>query len=107
MGINRHALYKLEYDDYNQLSLRRIDLGLVFSWVISMAHQGTVEFDGRVLENLPNTMFKVQLTDGRVVLCTLSGRMRMNYIRILPGDKVRVEMTPYDETKGRIVYRSK
>ena len=72
-----------------------------------MAHQGTTEFDGQVLENLPNTMFKVQLSDGRSVLCTLSGKMRMNYIKILPGDKVKVEMTPYDQTKGRIVYRSK
>ncbi len=72
-----------------------------------MAHQGTQEFDGIVLENLPNTMFKIQLVDGREVLCTLSGKMRMNHIRILPGDKVRVEMTPYDETKGRIVYRSR
>ncbi len=72
-----------------------------------MAHQGTTEVDGVVLENLPNTMFKVQLADGKVVLCTLSGKMRMNYIRILPGDKVRVEMTPYDDTRGRIVYRTK
>ncbi len=72
-----------------------------------MAHQGTTEFDGVVLENLPNTMFKIQLSDGREVLCTLSGKMRMNYIKILPGDKVKVEMTPYDQTKGRIVYRSK
>ena len=72
-----------------------------------MAHQGTTEFDGVVLENLPNTMFKIQLSDGRVVLCTLSGKMRMNYIKILPGDKVKVEMTPYDDTKGRIVYRGK
>lgn len=72
-----------------------------------MAHQGTIEVDGVVQENLPNTMFKVLLSDGRLVLCMLSGKMRMNYIRILPGDKVKVEMTPYDQTKGRIVYRSK
>ncbi|KKU90672.1 MAG: Translation initiation factor IF-1 [Microgenomates group bacterium GW2011_GWA1_48_10] len=72
-----------------------------------MAHQGTTEVDGVVLENLPNTMFRVQLSDGRTVLCTLSGKMRLNYIKILPGDKVKVEMTLYDQTKGRIVYRSK
>lgn len=72
-----------------------------------MTHQGATEFDGQVLENLPNTMFRVQLSDGRTVLCTLSGKMRLNYIKILPGDKVKVEMTPYDQTKGRIVYRSK
>lgn len=72
-----------------------------------MTHQGATEFEGQVLENLPNTMFKVELSDGRIVLCTLSGKMRMNYIKILPGDKVKVEMTPYDDAKGRIVYRSK
>lgn len=72
-----------------------------------MAHQGTTETDGVVLENLPNTMFRVQLEGGKIVLCTLTGKMRLNYIKILPGDKVKVELTPYDDTKGRIVYRSK
>lgn len=72
-----------------------------------MAHQGTQEFEGQVLENLPNTMFKVRLMDGREVLCTLSGRMRLNHIRILPGDKVKIEMTSYDIDRGRIVYRTK
>ncbi len=72
-----------------------------------MAHQGATEFDGTVLENLPNTMFKVQLVNGNTVLATLSGKMRMNHIKILPGDKVKVEMTEYDNARGRIVYRSK
>ncbi|MBI3559435.1 translation initiation factor IF-1 [Candidatus Gottesmanbacteria bacterium] len=72
-----------------------------------MAHQGTTEFEGTVLENLPNTMFKVRLADGREILCTLSGRMRLNHIRILPGDKVKIEMTSYDVDRGRIVYRTK
>lgn len=72
-----------------------------------MAHIGTEEFSGTVLENLPNTMFKISLTDGREVLCTLSGKMRMNHIKILPGDTVKVEMTPYDDKRGRIVYRGK
>ncbi len=72
-----------------------------------MAHSGTTELDGQVLENLPNAMFKVQLSDGRVVLCYLSGKMRMNHIRILPGDKVKVEMTAYDVDRGRIVYRTR
>jgi translation initiation factor IF-1 len=72
-----------------------------------MAHQGSVEIEGKVLESLPNTLFRVELSDGRIVLCHLSGKLRMNYIKILPGDKVRVEMTPYDETKGRITYRLK
>jgi len=70
-----------------------------------MAHQGTIELVGTVEENLPNTMFRVRLEDGRLVLCHLSGKMRINYIKIMPGDRVRVETTPYDKTKGRITYR--
>lgn len=72
-----------------------------------MGHFGTTEFDGQVLENLPNAMFKVALVDGRVLLCTMSGKMRLNHIKILPGDKVKIEMTPYDVDRGRIVYRTK
>lgn len=72
-----------------------------------MVHQGAIEVEGEVLEALPNTLFRVKLTDNKVILCHLSGKMRINYIRILPGDKVKVEMTPYDQTKGRITYRSK
>jgi len=72
-----------------------------------MAHQGSIEMEGVVKESLPNTLFRVELENGSIVLCHLSGKMRMNYIKILPGDKVRVEMTPYDKTKGRIVYRVK
>ncbi len=63
------------------------------------------EIDGRVLAALPNTMFRVELTDGRIVLTTLRGKMRRNYIRIFPGDRVRVEMTKYDKERGRIVYK--
>jgi len=70
-----------------------------------MTHQGSFETEGKVLESLPNTLFKVELFDGSVVLCHLSGRMRMNFIKILPGDRVKLEMTPYDKTKGRITYR--
>ena len=62
-------------------------------------------FDGTVVSALPNTMFKVELTGGKVILATLKGRLRRNYIRIFPGDKVKVEMTPYDEERGRIVYK--
>lgn len=72
-----------------------------------MVHQGTTELIGQVIEALPNTLFRVKLDDGRLILCHLAGRMRLNYIRIIPGDKVRVEVTPYDLTKGRIVYRMK
>lgn len=74
---------------------------------IFMAHQGSFEIDGVVKESLPNTLFRVEITSGEIVLCHLSGKMRMNFIKILPGDKVRLEMTPYDKTKGRIIYRYK
>ena len=70
-----------------------------------MVHQGSFEVEGKVLESLPNTLFKAELENGDVVLCHLSGKMRMNFIKILPGDRVRIEMTPYDKTKGRITYR--
>jgi len=72
-----------------------------------MAHQGSIEIEGIVKESLPNTLFRVELDNGSLVLCHLSGKMRMHFIKILPGDRVRVEMTPYDKTKGRIVYRIK
>ncbi len=72
-----------------------------------MAHQGSFEVEGVVRESLPNTLFRVALVDGNLVLCHLSGKMRMHFIKILPGDKVRIEMTSYDTTKGRIVYRYK
>ena len=72
-----------------------------------MAHQGSFEIEGKVLESLPNTLFRVELPDGRIIICHLSGKMRMHFIKILPGDKVRIEMTPYDELKGRITFRLK
>ena len=72
-----------------------------------MAHQGSFEIEGVVRESLPNTLFRVELENGALILCHLSGKMRMNFIKILPGDKVRVEMTPYDKAKGRIIYRFK
>jgi translation initiation factor IF-1 len=62
---------------------------------------------GTVLETLPNAMFRVELENGHVILAHISGRMRMHYIKILPGDKVTIEMTPYDLSKGRITYRHK
>lgn len=72
-----------------------------------MAHQGSIEVEGVVVECLPNTLFRVKLPNERVVLCHLSGKMRINFIRIMPGDRVKMEMTPYDPTKGRITYRVK
>ncbi|MCL4339296.1 translation initiation factor IF-1 [Patescibacteria group bacterium] len=70
-----------------------------------MVHQGMTEVVGQVLEALPNTLFRVKLPEGKVILCHLSGKMRINYIRIMPGDKVKVEVTPYDPNKGRITFR--
>ena len=66
-----------------------------------------IEMQGEVTENLPNATFQVKLENGHVVLGHISGKMRMHYIRILPGDKVTVQLTPYDLTKGRIVFRAK
>ena len=66
-----------------------------------------IEIEGTILESMPNAMFKVKLDNGFEVLAHISGKIRMNYIRILPGDKVKVEMTPYDLTRGRITYRLK
>ena len=63
--------------------------------------------EGVVLESLPNTFFKVKLDDGKEILAHLSGKMRLNYIKVLPGDRVRMEMAPYDDSKGRIVHRLK
>lgn len=72
-----------------------------------MAKQGSIEQDGTILESLPNATFKVELENGHVVLAHISGKMRMYYIKILPGDRVKLEMSPYDLTKGRITYRYK
>jgi translation initiation factor IF-1 len=72
-----------------------------------MAKEDVIEMQGEVIENLPNATFKVKLENGHVILCFISGKMRMNYIRILPGDKVTVQLTPYDLTKGRITFRAK
>ena len=72
-----------------------------------MAKEDTIELQREVVENLPNATFRVKLENGHVVLGHVSGKMRMHYIRILPGDKVTVEWTPYDLTKGRITFRAK
>jgi len=72
-----------------------------------MAKDDVIQFEGEVIEALPNTMFRVKLENGHIVLCHISGKMRMNYIRILPGDKVTVEMIPYDLNKARIIFRAK
>ena len=73
----------------------------------SMSKEDSIEMQGTILETLPNTMFRVELENGHVVIAHISGKMRKNYIRILTGDKVTVALTPYDLSKGRIVFRSR
>lgn len=72
-----------------------------------MAKEDVIEMEGTIIETLPNTMFRVELENGHVITAHISGKMRKHYIRILTGDKVKVEMTPYDLTKGRITYRER
>jgi len=72
-----------------------------------MAKDDNIEFEGEVIDTLPNTLFKVRLENGHEIIAHISGKMRKHYIRILTGDKVKVEMTPYDLSKGRITYRGK
>ncbi len=72
-----------------------------------MSNADVIEIDGVVFEKLPNAMFKVELENGHIVLAHISGKLRMNFIKILPGDKVTLEMSPYDLSKGRIVWRDK
>ena len=72
-----------------------------------MSKDDVIQMAGEIIENLPNAMFRVKLENGHVVLGHISGKLRMHYIRILPGDKVTVEMTPYDLTRARIIFRAK
>jgi len=72
-----------------------------------MAKEELIEVEGTVIESLPNAMFRVELENGHKVLAHVSGKMRMNFIKILPGDKVKMELSPYDLTRGRITYRAK
>ena len=72
-----------------------------------MAKEDLIEVEGKVIETLPNTTFRVELENGHQILATISGKLRMNYIKILTGDKVKVEMSPYDLNRGRITWRAK
>lgn len=72
-----------------------------------MSKQDVIEIEGTILESLPNAMFQVKLENGHVILAHISGKIRMNFIKILPGDRVTVELTPYDLNRGRITYRFK
>jgi translation initiation factor IF-1 len=74
---------------------------------MNMAKQSSIEMDGTIVEALSNAMFRVELENGHMIVAHISGKMRMHYIRILPGDRVKVEMSPYDLTKGRISFRYK
>jgi translation initiation factor IF-1 len=78
-----------------------------FSQGVAVAKEEAIEVEGIVREALPNTMFRVELQNGHVILAHLSGKMRKHYIRIVPGDKVRVGLSPYDLSRGRIIYREK
>lgn len=72
-----------------------------------MAKEDHIEMSGTIIDTLPNTMFRVELENGHIITAHISGRMRKNYIRILTGDKVKIELTPYDLSKGRIIFRDK
>jgi len=79
----------------------------VYAGGLKMSKTDVIEIEGVVVEKLPNAMFKVELENGHIVLAHISGKLRMNFIKILPGDKVTLEMSPYDLSKGRIVWRDK
>jgi translation initiation factor IF-1 len=87
--------------------VRRPALGTRKGYTRPVAKKDAIEVEGTVIEPLPNTMFAVELENGHRVLAHISGKLRMNFIRILPGDRVRVELSPYDLTRGRITYRLK
>ena len=89
----------------SDISIRNKDIKISYNKVLSKAD--VIEMTGTVVEKLPNAMFQVELENGHVVLAHVSGKIRMNFIRILPGDKVTIELTPYDLTRGRITYRFK
>lgn len=90
----------------NQRYIRSLAKQAIKLGIKSMAKEEQIEMNGVVLETLPNTMFRVKLENGYIITAHISGKMRKNYIRILTGDTVTVEMTPYDLSKGRITYRS-
>ena len=81
--------------------------GALYAGGLKMSKADVIEIEGVVVEKLPNAMFKVELENGHIVLAHISGKLRMNFIKILPGDKVTLEMSPYDLSKGRIVWRDK
>lgn len=97
---------KIEKGRYKFKNLKK-NAYLCSPFRVLMAKQQLIKQDGNIIEALSNAMFRVRLENGHEILATISGKMRMHYIRILPGDKVGVEMSPYDLTRGRIIYRYK
>jgi translation initiation factor IF-1 len=107
-------LYRINYFVWLICKKITTKLGLVLHFcdicrpkIKLMSKQDLIRQDGEITEALSNAMFRVKLENGHIIIATISGKMRMNYIRILPGDKVAVEMSPYDLTRGRIIYRYK
>jgi len=99
------AVHTISYISWAQVPIRKIG-GLPIQGV-DVAKEEAIEVEGIVREALPNTMFRVELQNGHIILAHLSGKMRKHYIRIVPGDKVRVGLSPYDLSRGRIIYREK
>ena len=92
---------------YNTIVIMQNSVILLFKEGEKLAKEDVIEVEGTVIEALPNTNFKVELENGHQILAHISGKLRMNYIKILPGDKVKVELSPYDLTRGRITWRAK
>ena len=102
-------LYKIQKDGYQLVSDAALSDVVIINTCgfIQSAKEEAIEIEGIVKEALPNTMFKVELKNGHIILAHLSGKMRKFYIRIVPGDKVRIALSPYDLTRGRIIFREK
>lgn len=96
-----------KHDNIFIISWRTHKLIYIYRRILKMSKADVIEVEGTVVEKLPNAMFQVELENGHKVLAHISGKLRMNYIKILPGDKVTIELSPYDLTKGRIVWRDK
>ena len=101
--MQRKGLAMSENESSNRAELGLDELDVVAG---GAAKVGAVELDGQVVEALPNSMFRVQLDDGKTVTCHLAGRLRMNYIRVVVGNRVKVEVNPSDPSRGRIVWRN-
>jgi len=99
------AVHTISYTYWAQVPIRKIDSPPIQG--VDVAKEEAIEVEGIVREALPNTMFRVELQNGHIILAHLSGKMRKHYIRIVPGDKVRVGLSPYDLSRGRIIYREK